>query len=76
MITLAETAKLLALCAAFDQRTTGEADVEAWHQVFSLNRECDYELAQKRIIDWYSRERERIMPADILDPHVNTGGLW
>jgi hypothetical protein len=56
LISKSETAKLLALCAAFDQRTVGEADVEAWHAIFELNAK----LEQRRQL-----EVERLAPKGV-----------
>lgn len=57
-----DVGKLLAKLAAFDQRTVGEADVLAWHEV--LGR---YELGDclAAVTEWYRDESRRAMPADI-----------
>jgi hypothetical protein len=57
-----KTALLLALCAAFDQRTLGEADVEAWHAAIG---DLAYEDSRQAVIAHYRESRERIMPADV-----------
>lgn len=59
---LSETAELLALCAAFDSRTIGEADVYAWQSV--LER-VDAEVGKDAVRAHYATHRERIMPADV-----------
>jgi len=59
----AEVAKLLAKCAAYDQRTVGEADVLAWHEILARVDLADAFEAVRR---HYAESRERVMPADIL----------
>jgi hypothetical protein len=61
-MTPSETAELLALCAAFDSRTIGEADVYAWQSVLET---VDLETAKDAVRAWYAQHRERIMPADV-----------
>ncbi|HEU5032715.1 MAG TPA: hypothetical protein VFV01_47885 [Spirillospora sp.] len=51
----AEVAQLLALCASFDQRTVGEADVHAWHYAIS---DLDYRTAAAAVRDWYKANDE------------------
>ena len=74
-MTILEVGKVLATAAAFDQRTTGEVDIDAWNEVIG---HMDFEAVQKRVIRWYSRHRERIMPVDILNPEDESGdiGFW
>lgn len=43
-----ETAELLAMVAAFDRRTVGAADVEAWHSILGLYRAGDTVAALKQ----------------------------
>lgn len=62
-MTPAEVAKLLAKCAAYDQRTVGEADVMAWHEI--LER-VEFDHALEAVKRHYSTQRDRAMPADIL----------
>lgn len=62
-MTPAETAELLALAAAYDQRTVGEFDVGAWHE---LLRDTDQGDARTAVLDHYRVHRERVMPADVL----------
>jgi len=68
MMTRSETAKLLALCAAYDQRTIGEADVEAWHEAL----DCPWvpgigpDEAQAAVIVHYRHGSQRITPADVI----------
>jgi len=59
----AETAKVLAAAAAFDQRTVGTADVAAWH---SALHEIDYADARDAVTRHYRTTAERIMPVHIL----------
>lgn len=57
-----ETGKLLATCATFDRRTTGEADVIAWLRVLG---DLDYRECEAAVIGYYADSRDWIMPADI-----------
>lgn len=59
-----EVATLLGLCAAYDSRTIGDADVSAWHQLMA---HVPLEDAQSAVLEHYSREARRAMPADILN---------
>ena len=63
-ITRGETAKLLGLAAAYDQRTIGEADVEAWHAVARIGR-WHAAHAVRALLEHYTTNTERIMPAHI-----------
>lgn len=61
-MTPADTAKVLAKMSAFDQRTIGEADVVAWHEViggFNL-QDC-----LEAVTLHYRETSQRAMPADI-----------
>lgn len=58
----AETAQLLTLCAAYDNRTLGDADVLAWAQVLG---DLPYTDAQNAVTAHYATETRRIMPADV-----------
>lgn len=58
-----QTAALLALAAAFDARTIGEADVAAWQDVLA---DTAYEDAVTVVKAHYTRTRDRIMPVDVL----------
>ena len=68
-----EVAELLAICAGFDQRTVGKADVEAWYAVI---REEDFKAARARVLSWYANSRERIMPADVLGGYDQGWNPW
>lgn len=63
-----ETIALLALVAAYDRRTVGEADVEAWHTIAT---ECGwtFPLARRALIDYKKRGGDRpwLQPAHITD---------
>jgi hypothetical protein len=61
-MTPAETAKLLAFAAAYDQRTIGETDVLAWHYIIGHRQLAD---ALEAVKQYYAKHRERIMPADV-----------
>lgn len=58
-----QTAKLLGLAAAFDRRTVGEADVEAWHAVLDNTA---YDDAAEVVKAHYRTRRDWIMPVDVL----------
>ena len=58
----ADAAILLAKCAAFDNRTVGRADAEAWAEALDDVRLPD---ALAAVTVWYRDNRERIMPADV-----------
>jgi hypothetical protein len=58
----AETAELLAFCAAFDRRTVGRADVLAWTTVLA---DTDFAAAKAAVTRHYAEETRWIMPADI-----------
>lgn len=60
-----ETAMLLAVAAAFDQRTIGDADVIAWYDVLSR---WNFDDAKNVIRDFYSHDHERrVSPGHIND---------
>jgi hypothetical protein len=61
-VTPEETGKLLGICAAYDRRTVGEADVIAWYRVTG---DLPYTGCEAAVIAWYTTHREWIMPADI-----------
>src|SRR5215469_9277326 len=72
-----DIAKLLAFCAAFDQRTIGDADVLDWHEALSSTwvPNLGLEEAQGAVIEHYRATSERIAPADILKRVKDTRGL-
>jgi hypothetical protein len=57
-----EVGLVLAKLAAFDQRTVGEVDILAWHEVISRFSLDDCLAA---VTTHYTESRERAMPADI-----------
>lgn len=61
-MTPAQTAELLAFCAAFDRRTVGKADVLAWQTVLA---DIDFNAAKSAVTAHYAEETRWIMPADI-----------
>ncbi|MET7795729.1 hypothetical protein [Streptomyces decoyicus] len=62
-MTLAETAELLAIAAGLDQRTIGDADVQAWQMVLS---DIPFPNAATALRDHYRQTTRRVMPADIV----------
>lgn len=68
MLTHNQTVKLLAFCAAYDQRTNGEYDIQAWQMASGPGR-WTYEAAQRVIVEHYSAgaDRPRVTPAIITD---------
>jgi hypothetical protein len=67
-LTRSEVAKLLALCAGYDQRTIGDADVLAWYEGLQSPwvPNIDPEEAQDAVIAHYQETSQRIGVADIL----------
>ena len=63
-MTKGDVARLLTMAAAFDQRTIGDADIEAWAAVIGDLR---FEDAQSGLIAHYREETTRIMPAHVLE---------
>jgi hypothetical protein len=72
-----ETATLLAFCAAFDQRTIGDADVLAWHEALASPwvPNMGLEEAQAAVIEHYRATADRIAPADVLKRVKDTRAL-
>lgn len=62
-MTPAEVARVLAKASAYDQRTIGEADVAAWHEI--LGR-YDFQDALGAVARHYTETHERLMPAHLL----------
>jgi hypothetical protein len=58
-----EAAELLALAAAFDQRTVGEADALAWAEALGNINQAD---ARAAVTEHYRNETRRLMPVDVL----------
>ena len=63
-----EILDLLSLIAAYDQRTVGDADVEAWF-VIAEAEHWTWPLARRAVIEHHRRggDRPRIRPAHITD---------
>jgi hypothetical protein len=61
-MTKTETAALLTLVAAFDRRTIGEADVEAWHLIVADLEPND---CMEAVRSHYMTETRWLMPADV-----------
>ena len=59
-----EAAKVLTLCAVYDNRTIGEAEVIEWHKVLNLVR---FEDATVAVRQYYARTRQWIMPSDVVE---------
>jgi hypothetical protein len=57
-------ALVLGKAAAFDARTVGEADVEAWLEC--IGDELDFQTAMERVTEHYRTSTQRLMPADLL----------
>lgn len=58
-----ETATLLAMVAAYDRRTVGQADVAAWH---SELEPYDLPTCSAAVRAHYAESREWLMPADVV----------
>lgn len=63
-MTPAEVSKVLTKCAAYDQRTIGQGDVLAWHEILYTAELADALDAVRR---HYRASSNRAMPADILN---------
>lgn len=57
-----EVIDLLTLMVAFDRRTVGEADVEAWHMAVG---DLPFDDAKVAVVKHYRESREWLMPADV-----------
>lgn len=55
---------VLTAIAAFDQRTVGEADVQAWTVAAQIGR-WNTAQAMRAVMEHYTNETDRIMPAHI-----------
>lgn len=68
MINRNDVVRLLALCAAHDQRTVGAEDVDLWHGVATLEG-WSLQAAQRVIVERAARgaDQARITPAAITD---------
>lgn len=70
-MTRSEAAELLALAAGIDQRTIGDADVQAWQLVL---HDIDLEDALQALTAHYRATNRRVMPADIVQRVKPTPG--
>jgi len=61
-MTPGDTARVLATCAMYDNRTVGMADAAAWHKVIG---ELDVADAIEAVTRHYTESTERIMPAHV-----------
>lgn len=61
-VTLDQAASLLAVAAAFDQRTIGRADATAWQAALT---DLDFEASRDAVVEHYRSHRERVTVADI-----------
>lgn len=63
-----EVAALLAFCAAYDQRTIGKSDVEAWHEALESPwvPNIDLDEAQSAVVAHYRETSQRINVAEVL----------
>jgi hypothetical protein len=67
-VTPSETAELLARCAAFDRRTTGDADVAAWHQIVG---DLDLQDCVAAVVEHYRQPA----PPWCMPSHIRTAVL-
>src|SRR6266498_864439 len=68
-MTPGDVARVLTKAAAYDQRTIGEADVLAWHEILA-----PYELvdALEAVTRHYRDSTERVMPAQLRKLTITT----
>lgn len=59
-----EVAALLALAAAYDQRTIGQSDVLAWHELLADTNAAD---AMAVVKNHYATQRQRLLPVDVIE---------
>jgi len=59
-----ETAKLLTMASAIDNRTVGVETVEAWHMVLG---DLDYADASAAMFEHFRESAEYLMPKHIVD---------
>jgi hypothetical protein len=58
-----ETVDLLTLCAGYDRRTVGEADVVAWQKALDG---INFRDAGQAVIDHYKSLARFVMPSDVI----------
>jgi hypothetical protein len=61
-VTPADTARVLAKLAAYDQRTVGHADVAAWHEIIG---HLDLDCCLAAVAIHYRESTSRVMPSEI-----------
>lgn len=61
-MTPGDTARILTKAAAYDNRTIGEADIAAWHEIIGY---LDVRDCLAAVTAHYAEQRDRAMPADI-----------
>lgn len=68
MLTRNDTVRLLALAAAYDQRTVGDEDVLAWQMAAEVGR-WTFPAARRVVVEYYARDadRSRLTPALVSD---------
>lgn len=62
-MTKSEVALILAKAAAFDARTVGEADIEAWHECIG---DLDFTDAMEAVTSHYRHSSDRLMPSHLV----------
>lgn len=70
-MTRSEAAQLLAIAAGIDQRTIGDADVQAWQMVL---HDIPLDAATAALTAHYRATTRRVMPADIVQRVKPTPG--
>lgn len=60
-----DAAILLAKCAAYDSRTIGRADAEAWAEAMT-HAGVGIEQALAAVSAYYAEQCDRVMPADVI----------
>jgi hypothetical protein len=63
-MTKTEMAMVLTKASAFDLRTVGDADVEAWHEC--IGDRISFDAAMERVTEHYRHSTDRLMPAHLL----------
>lgn len=63
-----EVVDLLAYMAAFDRRTVGEADVEAWSELDVIRRN-DFPICRRAVTLFFDQEPDPYGRPRYLDPH-------
>ncbi len=66
-------ALVLAKAAAFDGRTIGDADIEAWHECIG---QLGFDAAMAKVTEHFRQSRERLMPADLMPAARTDEDMW